>query len=194
MIFATDFGAGGAVVLAHLCASLAVLVTTLLVILRGIILLRKPAPRSKRVGLLLILAGVLLPLMCWAWSAARHRATQDFDQLLAGSTDVSLVAIEIEGQGRRVSLNDANSMKYLSEAFRKGKPRAWDPGSSYYVRAELSTGRAITCGLYLSEKKDRLTVLFPIDAADEGTNYLIPLPSPIPEQLAKTLDPLRSGR
>jgi hypothetical protein len=147
--------------------------------------------RTLLIGLLLI-AAIIAAL--WTWSAVQHRATEDFDRLLAGSTDVSIVAIRVEGQGKRISLNDANSMKYLSEVVRKGKPRAWDPGLTYYVRAELSTGRAITCAVYLPKKKNHITVLFPIDGWHEGTNYLISLPSPMPEELAKTLDPLRSAR
>jgi hypothetical protein len=65
MVFAApDFGSGGTVVLLLLGISLAVGAVAVLSAARGILLLRRSPPRRKWPGLLLIGAGVLLPVLC----------------------------------------------------------------------------------------------------------------------------------
>jgi hypothetical protein len=78
MIFATpDFGAGGAIVLVLLVICLFVLTVTVLGIVCGANLVRRPSRGSRRVGWALVLVGVLLPVVCFCGPSVLFRLNHD---------------------------------------------------------------------------------------------------------------------
>ena len=81
-------------------------------------------------------------------------------------------------------------MVYLSQAFRGAKRGEAVLGKTYDIVCELSTGGSIRCGLYVPQKADRITILFPIDSVGEGTMDHIVLPEPIPKAFSEVLGQL----
>jgi hypothetical protein len=150
-----------------------------------------------RVVILLIIVGVALG----AWSCWQHNAAdRDFERLLTGAPSVAIVRFECEGQGRRIILTDSASLTYLSERFRSARKvrgngdlsELPDHGTGYNLSVRLSTGASIRCGLEVLERKDRLTVSFPLDTVSDPWYYSLSLPEPIPERLFAALAQMRS--
>lgn len=140
----------------------------------------------------------LVGLCSWSYHRVQV-ADHDFERLLTGDDDVSLVAVEIQRQKMQIVLDDAESIKYFSNMLRSaqiagGKGVASvspEFGPSYYMNARLSTGALIKCSIYIPKRTDCLTLLFPIDGFGDGIYYLVILDEPVPGLLFKILSDLR---
>jgi len=185
VIFATpDFGAGA-------CAAMVVLflgATVLAVAVLGVWLsfrAIKSAKWKKIIGLSLM--GASIPACCLVY-LYEFKPYNDFKEILSGRSSVRIVRIEIEGQGRHVTLNEPDTISYLNERIRLAAPNESDMGSTYNARFYLSSGNSVFCGIYVPREKSVLTLYFPGDnLVGEGTYYLVSLPAPVPEGLSQIL-------
>ncbi len=143
--------------------------------------------------LLLALGALGLCGACGWWGWRSHAANRDFERLLAGDEDTALVAVEFHGHEQRVPLTDAASLGYLSAMIRSCERGSTEAGGNIYsMTARLSTGRSVRCAVDVLERKDGLSLHFPIDEVGDGISYTITLREPIPEALARVLSQLRS--
>jgi hypothetical protein len=141
-------------------------------------------------AVVLLLASVTSGFCLWScWGF--HARNRDFTRLLGGDADVVVTKVLVEGQGRRCVLDDPASVDYLTRMLHSAERDEADLGSSYYLTAELSTGRSVKCALYVPERKDHLTLGFPIDSWGDATMYLVTLQEPVPTQLSVMLSRLR---
>jgi hypothetical protein len=145
------------------------------------------ASRAVRVTVVLGCAGIVSVGTCMSW----FRPGRDFGRLLRGDGQVELVAVEFDGHGQRVALRDAASLAYLSDRLRSAQRDRAELGTTYYATMGLSTGGSVRCAVYIPGKEASITVRFPIDALAEGDMYLVPLPEPVPRELAAVLAALR---
>jgi hypothetical protein len=125
------------------------------------------------------------------WLFNDQVARHDFDRLLHGDNDVAITLVQFSGQGRKVTFDDEESLRYLSEMLRHSQPRKSGPGLAYYVHFTLSTGRCVPCGFYVPQTKTDLTINFSMSSIDdEGVMYFIELRPPLPDALSKLIGKL----
>lgn len=137
-------------------------------------------------------------------------ADGDFEQLLAGSTElaISLVKIDVRtpaGRRRLVTFSNPESLSSLTEACRKARmvfgPGAlsedwaeWnlaDFGHSFHADITLTTGRTVECAISIANADDRLNLSYPLDTLDDAREYVAPLPRPVPRSLLSFFQDLR---
>jgi hypothetical protein len=145
---------------------------------------------SGRAVVLLLVAGSFSFCLwsCWDY----HARNRDFTRLLGGDADVAVTRVVIDGHGRQCVLDDPASVDYLTRMFRSAERDEADLGVAYYLTAKLSTGSSVKCALYVPERKDHLTLGFPVDSLRDGTMYLVTLRGPVPRRLSVLLARLTS--
>jgi hypothetical protein len=123
------------------------------------------------------------------YDAGQYIAHRDMVRLLRGDGSVSIESIQFNGY-RRI-LDDPESTQYVSHMFRSAEISRGGVGLAYYITIRLSTGSTVECALYIPTRKDRLTLLFPIDSLSKtGEEYLVILREPVPKALVLLLEEL----
>lgn len=138
----------------------------------------------------LALALGLIGICGWWWGY--HVAKRDFVRLLRGDNSLALVAVDFEGHGLRIHVDDPASVSYLSIMLRSASEGANELGITYNMKLCLSTGGSVKCGLYLPELTNRLIILFPIDEGGDGSMYTVELKEPIPKALTGIISLLKA--
>jgi hypothetical protein len=120
-----------------------------------------------------------------------------FNQLLAGDDQVQIKSLALTSPGRRVVVDDEESTKYLSEAFRSATRDRPPGGLSYNGYVYLSTGGYVQCAIYVHTEQPIFSVSEPnayYSVNEPMFYYVVTLPEPIPERLVQTLAELRRPR
>ncbi len=188
VIFATpDFGAGAfaaMVVLVLGATVVAVAVLGVWLLFRAI----KSVKWKKITGLSLVGASILACCFVYLYE---FKPYIDFKEVLSGRSSVRIDRIEIEGQGRNVTLNEPATIAYLNERIRLAAPNESDGGLTYSAWVYLSSRNSVYCAIYVPSEKSVLTIYFPGDnLVGEGTHYLVSLPEPMPAKLSHVLEEL----
>lgn len=125
------------------------------------------------------------------WYTGYLYPRRKFESLLAGSENTQITSLRFSGQGVIRDEDDAETMDYLSRAFRSAIPDESKFGASYDLDVSVYWGGSARCAIYIPNERGYLTIGYPLDGWNELTYYLIKLPDPIPPKLIKLLDELR---
>jgi hypothetical protein len=151
----------------------------------------KPAKRTG-CGSVVILA---IAASLGAWWFAEEAPSRDFEDLLKGNNQVTVVSVRIEGHGRRIDLRDAESMQYLTLAFRSAQREGYVPthaGTTYTAEMRLSRGGSVTVGYHVPSSVNGLTVAYPLNAFADPTYYWVPLSVPMPNEVSRAITQMSS--
>ncbi|HYT89023.1 MAG TPA: hypothetical protein VEL76_09965 [Gemmataceae bacterium] len=155
---------------------------------------RKPptwlANRTVRVTLVLTAAAVVL---VWSW-LNWLRPRRALERLLAGDSDVEIVAVRITGQGKQVSLSDPTVARYLTARFRSARRDGYVPehlGLTYTIRVTFAAGGSVEAGCSLPADAQGVTISFPLDGLGDPLHYWVRFTDPLPPTIADALRHLR---
>jgi hypothetical protein len=156
------------------------------------------APRTRNA-----LVGTALALLTVAFVSAlgvvysyhsAETARSEFARLLAGDTEVRIVAVAIAVPGGHpVRINEEQPLAYLTEMTRHATAFG-DAGPCYTAVFSLSTGRSVECGLMVPVNADEITLEFPWHTLGDARWYAIRLRQPIPEQLDRLFHRMNPDR
>jgi hypothetical protein len=129
---------------------------------------------------------------CWLFDREPRR---NLERLLQGDGEVDMVAVTVSGHGQRIELSDAESMMYLTRAFRFAEGQGYIPvrtGLTYYAEMKVSRAGSVMVALSVPDDRDGLTVAYPVDSFGDPRYYWVPFPSPIPRPLSAALGQMRA--
>jgi hypothetical protein len=185
VVFASpDFGAGGCagcLMLLIAAAMVAFVVLGIWVFLR----LVKSPKRRTIIGLSVLAA--FIPV-CYFTDLYEFKPYRDFRDILLNNSGVHIDRIEIDGQGRHVTLDEPATISYLNERVRLAAINESERGITYSATVYLSSGNSVYCIIDVPTEKSVLTIYFPGEnLVGEGSNYLVSLPDPVPPGLSHVL-------
>jgi hypothetical protein len=150
----------------------------------------------KTIVVAVLLAGAAVATAAvFGWWSSWHYSRESYQRLLAGDNNVELSSLVIEGQGRRIFLNDPAATRYLAKAFRsasQGWPHKF--GTSYIVKVTFVSGGSVEIGLDVPAEEGGVTITSALGVDADPTYYWVELPEPMPAALSAALGRMRMPR
>ncbi len=119
-------------------------------------------------------------------------------RLLDGDHELDLRSITIWGKGKHFEITDAETLRYLSRAFRSAVNEGYIPtnhGTIYQAYVRVGSFGSTRVGIEVLDGKEGINLGYIKTTFDDPTNYWIAFPEPRPAPVADLLDQLvRAGR
>jgi hypothetical protein len=156
-----------------------------------------PPRRGLRV---VLIAGLVLGsqavFFVGLWYALIRPATL-LERLLAGDSTVEVSSLVFSGQQQQVVVDDPESVRYLTAAFRSAGPKAYVAGhcgTTYTMDVRFTGWCSFRAGCYVPQEENGLTVCpnWHTLILDDPYFHWVAFPEPVPERVKEAIRKLRN--